>query len=78
MEDGTDYNDDGSLDIYIQARSPGQDREPNWLPCPPSGPFNLTVRVYQPKREMLDGQTENHLVVQADSYQIPPVQRVSP
>jgi len=27
---------------------------------------------------MLDGQTENHLVVQADSYQIPPVQRVSP
>jgi len=27
---------------------------------------------------MLDGQTENYLVVQAGSYQIPPVQKVSP
>lgn len=70
-------NDDGSLDVYIQARSPGADREPNWLPCPPSGPFNVTVRVYQPKQEMLDGRAQNHLVVQAGSYQIPPVQRVS-
>jgi hypothetical protein len=71
------HNEDGSLDVYIQAHSPGPGREPNWLPCPPSGPFNLTVRVYQPRQEMLDGQTENHLVVRAGTYQIPPIQKVS-
>ena len=68
------YNPDGSLDVYIQARSPGPDREANWLPCPPGGPFNVTVRVYQPKQEMLDGPAENHLVVRAGTYQIPPIQ----
>ena len=59
------YNADGSLDIYIQAKSPGADKEANWLPCPPSDPFNLTIRVYQPEKTLLDG-----------SYKIPPVKRV--
>jgi hypothetical protein len=71
------YNDDGSLDVYIQARTPGPDREANWLPCPRSGPFNVTTRVYQPKRAMLDGHTENNLVVRAGTYQIPPIQKMS-
>jgi len=71
------YNADGSLDVYIQAKSPGADKEANWLPCPPSGPFNLTIRVYQPKREMMDGPTENNMVVEAGTYKIPPVRRVS-
>jgi Protein of unknown function (DUF1214) len=39
------YNADGSLDIYIQAKTPGADKESNWLPFPPSLPFNLTMRV---------------------------------
>ncbi len=70
------YNADGSLDVYIQARAPGADKESNWVPCPPSGPFNLTIRVYQPKKEMMDGHTKNNIVVKAGSYTIPPVKRV--
>ncbi|WP_053157774.1 DUF1254 domain-containing protein [Pseudomonas sp. P1.8] len=47
-------NADGSLDIYFQNESPGKDLEANWLPAP-KGPFNLTMRLYGPKPEALNG-----------------------
>lgn len=59
------YNPDGSLDVYVQATSPGADKETNWLPCPPSGSFNITVRVYQPKQSLIEG-----------TYKLPPVRKV--
>jgi hypothetical protein len=59
------FNPDGSLDVYVQATSPGPERESNWLPTPPSGRFNLTIRVYQPVKAMLDG-----------TYKLPPVTRM--
>jgi hypothetical protein len=49
------YGADGSLEIYVQAASPGKDREPNWLPAPKAGPFNLTLRLYWPRRDVLTG-----------------------
>jgi hypothetical protein len=48
------YNPDGSLDLYFQNQSPGSEKEMNWLPAP-TGPFNLTMRLYSPKFEALTG-----------------------
>jgi hypothetical protein len=60
------YNPDGSLDIYIQATSPGKDKEANWLPTPAQGEFNIVIRNYGPKEAALNG-----------SYKNPPIKRVS-
>jgi hypothetical protein len=49
------YNKDGSLDIYIQAKSPGKDKESNWLPSPDKGELGITMRLYEPEAQALDG-----------------------
>lgn len=48
------YNPDGSLDIYIQNESPGEEKESNWLPAPKDN-FNLMLRTYWPESPILDG-----------------------
>lgn len=53
--DDLKYNADGSLDIYIQPDSPGSDQESNWLPSPAQGILGVTMRLYAPKAEALDG-----------------------
>jgi hypothetical protein len=60
-------NADGSTDIYIQADSPGKDKESNWLPAPKDD-FVLMMRLYWPKEKapsILDG-----------SWKIPGVKKV--
>ena len=60
-------NPDGSVDLYIQADSPGKDKEANWLPAP-KGKFVLVMRIYQPRKDppsILDG-----------SWTPPPVQKM--
>jgi hypothetical protein len=47
------YGEDGSLTIFIQRDAPVGDEE-NWLPAP-DAPFLLTLRAYQPRRDLLDG-----------------------
>ncbi|MBR0692274.1 DUF1254 domain-containing protein [Bradyrhizobium lablabi] len=59
------FNDDGSLDIYLQSESPGADKESNWLPAPESGAMGPTMRIYGPRLEALDG-----------TWAPPPIRRV--
>jgi hypothetical protein len=49
------YNDDGSLTLYAGAKSPGADKESNWLPAP-DGTFSLYLRAYWADEAILDGQ----------------------
>jgi hypothetical protein len=48
MLPGMKKNADGSLTFYIQNKSPGADRESNWLPAP-NGPIYLVMRLYWPR-----------------------------
>ena len=62
--DSLKFNADGSLTFRIQHQSPGPEEESNWLPAPLDN-FNLMLRVYWPKPEVLNG-----------SWSVPAVQRV--
>ena len=53
--DALKFNNDGSLDLYIQNENPGPDKEPNWLPAPKSGKLGPTLRLYAPKPQVADG-----------------------
>lgn len=53
--DALKFNADGSLDLYVQHENPGPDKESNWLPGPRSGALGLTMRLYAPKPQVLDG-----------------------
>ena len=62
---GLKYNEDGSLDIYIQKENPGGNKESNWLPAATDN-FSLTLRMYLPQESVLNSE-----------YQPPPIQRVT-
>jgi hypothetical protein len=61
-------NADGSTDLYIQADSPGKNKESNWLPSPKDD-FVLMFRLYWPK--------ENDPTILDGSWKIPRVEKVS-
>jgi len=46
-------NADGSATMYLQATSPGKDKESNWLPSP-KGPFYLLLRNYAPQPSAIE------------------------
>lgn len=48
------YNSDGGLTVYLGNKSPGKDKESNWLPAPP-GNFSIWLRAYWPDQAILDG-----------------------
>ena len=62
--DGLVFNEDGSLDLFLQHDNPGPDKEANWLPAP-GGPLGVTLRLYWPDPQALDGR-----------WNPPPIRRV--
>ena len=56
---------DGGFTLFFQNKSPGTDKEANWLPAP-EGPFLVVMRLYWPKAEALDGK-----------WQAPPLKRIA-
>jgi hypothetical protein len=54
---GLKRDSDGGLTIYVQHDSPGEEKESNWLPAP-EGPFNLYMRMYQPRPEVVNAEWE--------------------
>jgi hypothetical protein len=47
-------NADGSLTLYFQNKSPGADKESNWVPTS-TDEFSLYIRSYWPKDAILNG-----------------------
>ena len=52
--DSVKFNADGSLDLYIQHEAPGGAKDSNWLPAPAQS-FNLSLRMYWPNDDLLNG-----------------------
>jgi hypothetical protein len=65
--DSLKFNPDGTLDIFIQNESPGADKQSNWLPAPAKGKVSITMRIYAPKLQALDGR-----------WNPPPIRRAGP
>ena len=61
------YDPDGSLTLYFQNENPSKDKEVNWLPAP-KGPFNLTMRLYAPKSEVLTGKWNPPPVTKTEAF----------
>jgi hypothetical protein len=55
---------DGSITLYFSAKSPGKDKESNWLPAP-NGPFWPVLRTYGPGE-----------AIQNNSWKVPPTKQV--
>jgi hypothetical protein len=71
MLSGMKTNPDGSLTLYIQNKSPGADKESNWLPAP-NDLIYLVMRLYWPKTE-----APSILPPGEGTWQPPGVKRVS-
>ncbi len=64
------YNEDGSLDLYIQPDAPGGELNRNWLPSPEGRPYRVTFRIYSPTAQTTRSLYDRELA-------LPPLEPVS-
>jgi len=57
-------NAEGSLTICVGNKSPGKDKESNWLPAP-EGSFSIWLRAYWAEQVILDGNWKPPVVSRA-------------
>ncbi|WP_229702665.1 DUF1254 domain-containing protein [Streptomyces albiflavescens] len=62
---GLKQDPDGALTISLQSKSPGEDQESNWLPTAQEGTWFVVLRMYRPRREVVDA-----------AWECPPLNRV--
>jgi hypothetical protein len=55
---GLKRDPDCGLTIYLQAGSPGQEREPNWLPTSAQHPWFVILRMYLPQPAVIEAKWE--------------------
>ena len=65
MMDDFVMNEDGSLTLYVQKKSPGNVLEANWLPAP-DGLFYCVLRLYGPKEAAVQGEWLNPPMIQSN------------
>jgi len=63
---GLKKDTDGGLTIYLQAESPGPDKEANWLPCPSDSEWFAILRMYLPRPEVIKAE-----------WKCPPIKQVT-
>ena len=63
---GLQYEEDGSLKIYLAGELPPGAPQSNWLPAPKEKPFTLNHRLYVPKPDVLSG-----------NWYVPPIEKLS-
>lgn len=49
------YDADGGLTLYISAKKTTDEKLVNWLPAPENQEFTIDLRMYLPKKDVLDG-----------------------
>jgi len=63
---GLQYEEDGSLKIYLAGELPPGAPQSNWLPAPKGKPFTLNHRLYVPKPDVLSGK-----------WYVPPIEKLT-
>jgi hypothetical protein len=52
------HDPDSGLTIYLQPGSPGEKREPNWLPTSADHPWFVILRMYLPQPAVVQAKWE--------------------